>query len=356
MTNDLLKEQIINVLKNNQLWGNVIRGLLKGLDPYNFSVFCAIFSYDPARPSFNEIIKITGLSKDKVCKCIKYLCHEVKFFTVHNDDKRILANLYEKNFEIISEFIIQELSKGSTCDGVGVVREEDYLPRGADHPTTQYGVGVPRVTGYKYNNINKTNKYNKYIYSRNEISTGSVGEELLEIVKRKQDEIELNSKREKAINSNKNLARIDSDPVIKEKVKGKQKKASIGDSERSKILELIDLYAEQNIVTHSKTDKLVDEINLVIKKFNFDHDIYLEAIKNYSLALKSGKFTYKWSLVEFLSRKNSHSKFFGDNFIKSNYTQDNNNNFSNGSKKTSIDWETMKREIDEEERKGRELL
>lgn len=74
------------------------------------------------------------------------------------------------------------------------------------------------------------------------------------------------------------------------------------------------------IIDHKINDALLEKIdkNLKAKLKKFTKEEILQAMKNYKESL-DGWFTHKWTFSDFLIRKNSEEKFFGENYIRENY-------------------------------------
>ena len=98
------------------------------------------------------------------------------------------------------------------------------------------------------------------------------------------------------------------------------------------IYSIFDFWNEKEIINHEEiTDKLQKKIKSVLKNYSVDE--VKEAIENYSTIIKDQSyfFNYKWTLLDFLTRKKGISEFFKNggkwiNYINNKDNASNNNN------------------------------
>lgn len=106
-----------------------------------------------------------------------------------------------------------------------------------------------------------------------------------------------------------------------EKTKGKPKESPIKEKEKGIYINIYSHWNSKKIIVHkSLTDDMTKEIDKALKKYS-ENEI-VQAINIYSEILKSDfYFSHKWSLTDFLNRKNGISTFMDEGSNKNNYIE-----------------------------------
>jgi len=117
------------------------------------------------------------------------------------------------------------------------------------------------------------------------------------------------------------LEKMGEPKVSQERTKGEPKVSPIKEKEKEKDNNIYSHWNSKKIIVHKSLTKDMEKvIEKALKKYS-DNEI-VQAIDTYSEILESDfYFNYKWSLVDFLNRKNGISTFMEEGSNKANYDE-----------------------------------
>ncbi|WP_338595605.1 hypothetical protein QJR28_02275 [Clostridium baratii] len=245
------------------------------------------------------------------------------FFTKQTIKRR---NYYQLNIELLLKDYPQN---------VGNLQNEGNLQNVGDNIPQNVGNGYPQNEG---TNIKETEKEQKNIYSPldsetyvNEINKKLEDDLLNEIIGKYDKDlikIELDKLKDRG------LSKLDLLTELKKKLKSKKKEIK---EECSKDIKTIfDCWNSKGIIKHKTLSPVIKKaIDKVLKNYKLDEIV--QAINTYSEILNSQfYFNYKWSLSDFLNRKNGISTFMKEGSNKVNYEEWKKGERKNGNTKGNI--------------------
>lgn len=245
------------------------------------------------------------------------------FFTKQTIKRR---NYYQLNIELLLKDYPQN---------VGNLQNEGNVQNVGDNTPQNVGYGYPQNEG---TNIKETEKEQKNIYSPldsetyvNEINK-ELENDLLKKIKSKYSKELIKDELDKL--KNKGLSKLDLLIELEKNLKSKKKEIK---EECSKDIKTIfDCWNSKGIIKHKTLRPVIKKsIEKVLKDYKLDEIV--QAINIYSEILNSQfYFNYKWSLSDFLNRKNGISTFMEEGSNKINYEEWKKGDRKNGNTKGNI--------------------